>query len=45
MDRNGNPADFAKLVTDAMLLDRKIGDPAVHRRRSQGGHHLAWSEG
>jgi hypothetical protein len=28
LDRNGNPADFAKLVTDAMLLDNKIGDPA-----------------
>jgi hypothetical protein len=28
LDRSGNPADFAKLVTDAMLLDPKIGDPA-----------------
>jgi hypothetical protein len=27
IDRSGNPADFAKLVTDAMLLDRNIGDP------------------
>jgi hypothetical protein len=27
MDRSGNPADFAKLVTDAMLLDNQIGDP------------------
>jgi hypothetical protein len=26
MDRSGNPADFAKLVTDAMLLDKRIGD-------------------
>ena len=25
---DGQPADFAKLVTDAMLLDGKIGDPA-----------------
>jgi hypothetical protein len=28
MDRSGNPADFAKLVTDAMLLDKTIGDPS-----------------
>ncbi len=28
LDGSGNPADFAKLVTDAMLLDNKIGDPA-----------------
>jgi hypothetical protein len=28
IDRSGNPADFAKLVTDAMLLDRNIGDAA-----------------
>jgi hypothetical protein len=28
LDRSGAPADFAKLVTDAMLLDPKIGDPA-----------------
>jgi hypothetical protein len=27
MDRSGNPADFAKLVTDSMLLDTNIGDP------------------
>lgn len=26
--RDGQPADFAKLVTDSMLLDRSIGDPA-----------------
>ena len=28
LDRSGNPADFPKVVTDAMLLDNKIGDPA-----------------
>jgi hypothetical protein len=28
MDGSGNPADFAKLVTDTMLLDSKIGDGA-----------------
>jgi hypothetical protein len=28
IDRSGNPADFAKLVTDAMLLDTNIGDAA-----------------
>lgn len=28
LDRSGNAADFAKLVTDVMLLDPKIGDPA-----------------
>jgi hypothetical protein len=28
LDRSGKPADFASLVTDAMLLDPKIGDPA-----------------
>jgi hypothetical protein len=28
IDRSGNPADFAKLVTDAMLLDKSIGDPS-----------------
>jgi hypothetical protein len=28
IDRSGNPADFAKLVTDTMLLDSKIGDAA-----------------
>lgn len=26
LDRSGNPADFAKLVTDAILLDKNIGD-------------------
>src|SRR4029077_2228962 len=26
LDRGGNPADFAKLVTDAMLLDKNTGD-------------------
>lgn len=26
--RDGNPADFAKLVTDTMLLDKSIGDSA-----------------
>ncbi len=26
IDRSGNPADFAKLVTDAMLRDKNIGD-------------------
>lgn len=28
LTHDGQPADFAKLVTDAMLLDRSIGDPA-----------------
>jgi hypothetical protein len=28
LNRDGSPADFAKLVTDAMLLDKSLGDSA-----------------
>ena len=35
LDRSGAPADFAKLVTDAMLLDRSIGDAASIRQPSK----------
>jgi len=34
---DGQPADFAKLVTDAMLLDRNIGDAASIAAAVKGG--------
>ncbi len=37
LNRDGTPADFAKLVTDAMLLDKSIGDPDSIARAVKSG--------